>query len=90
MDNKLKQMIQKEQEFDLISEENMRLKEELKEYMYDSLCLRYEKARNAQMEADILKDRKDTGGIRQDHIVAIATRDKMRFYEILADAIGKK
>ncbi len=65
------------------------LKRKLKGYGYDSLCLRYTIARNAQMELELIEDKRNTGGMKQDKIRALAERDKMRFYEILNDLIGE-
>ena len=70
---------------------NMR-KEELKRlngYAYDSLCLRYTMARNAQMELELMEDKRITGGYKQDAVRARAERDKIRFYEILNDVMGE-
>jgi hypothetical protein len=68
-------------------------KEEFKKkamsYAYDSLCLRYTMARNAQMELELIEDKRITGGYKQDAIRARAERDKMRFYEILDDVMGE-
>ena len=68
-------------------------KEELKRlngYAYDSLCLRYTMARNAQMELELMEDKRITGGFKQDAVRKRAERDKMRFYEILDDIIGER
>lgn len=58
----------------------------LKGYAFDSLVLRYEKARDAQMRAEQIQERKDggDGGKAQRR----AERDKMRFIQILDDVIG--
>lgn len=58
--------------------------DKIKEYGYDSLCLRYNIARDAQAEWEIHHKRID-----QDHAYAMAKRDKMRFYDILNDLIGE-
>lgn len=56
----------------------------LRGYGYDSLCLRYNAARDAQAEYEILKKHTEpTQAWNQ------AKRDKMRFYEILHDLIGE-
>lgn len=60
-----------------------------KGYGYDSLCLRYQIARDAQMEFELLKDDKLTGGYREEQIRNRATRDKMRFCQILDNLIGE-
>lgn len=58
--------------------------DKIKEYGYDSLCLRYNIARDAQAEWEIHHHRID-----QDQAYAMAKRDKMRFYDILNDLIGE-
>ena len=58
-------------------------------YAYDSLCLRYTMARNAQMELELMEDKRITGGYKQDAIRSRAERDKIKFYEILNDVIGE-
>ena len=80
--DRLKSLIRKEQEYDLLLEKTI-------EYGFDSLCLRYEKARNAQMELEIKEDRRRTGGIKEEHIRSMADRDKMRFYTILRELLGE-
>ena len=60
-----------------------------KGYGYDSLCLRYQIARDAQMEFELLKDAKLTGGNREEQIKSRAERYKMRFFQILGDLIGE-
>lgn len=58
----------------------------LKGYAFDSLVLRYEKARDAQMRYEQIEERKKGGdGSRAK---ARADRDKMRFIQILDDVIG--
>lgn len=58
----------------------------LKGYAFDSLVLRYEKARDAQMRYEQIEERKEGGdGSRAK---ARADRDKMRFIQILDDVIG--
>ncbi len=61
------------------------LEKKLKGYGYDSLCLRYNIARDAQAryEANNLYDG-DMG-----RSMRMAQRDKMRFYQILDDLIGE-
>ena len=73
----LKEMMQKRE-----------LVKKVKGYGYDSLCLRYKMARDAQMQLELLEDKKLTGGMKQDGIRARANRDEMRFYEILNDLLG--
>lgn len=58
--------------------------DKIKEYGYDSLCLRYNIARDAQAEWEIHHKRID-----QEQAYKMATRDKMRFYDILNDLIGE-
>ena len=60
-----------------------------KGYGYDSLCLRYKMARDAQMQLELIEDKKLTGGMKQDGIRARANRDEMRFYEILNELLGE-
>ena len=60
----------------------------VKGYGYDSLCLRYNMARDAQMQLELMEDKRITGGMKQDAIRRRAERDKMRFYEIADDVIG--
>ena len=58
----------------------------LKGYAFDSLVLRYEKARDAQMRYEQIEEHKKGGdGSRAK---ARADRDKMRFIQILDDVIG--
>ena len=58
----------------------------LKGYAFDSLVLRYEKARDAQMRYEQIEERKKGGdGSRAK---SRADRDKMRFIQILDDVIG--
>ena len=80
--DRLKSLIQKEREYNFLLEKT-------REYGFDSLCLRYEKARNAQMELEIKEDRKRTGGMEEEHIRSMANRDKMRFYTILQELLGE-
>lgn len=74
----LKEMMQKRE-----------LIKKVKGYGYDSLCLRYKMARDAQMQFELMEDKKLTSGMKQDGIRARANRDEMRFYEILNDLIGE-
>lgn len=62
----------------------------VKGYGYDSLCLRYKMAREAQMQLELIEDKKLTGGMKQDAIRRIAERDKMRFYEIADELLGER
>lgn len=62
----------------------------VKGYGYDSLCLRYNMARDAQMQLELMEDKRITGGMKQDAIRRRAERDKMRFYEIADDLIGDR
>lgn len=56
----------------------------LKGYIYDSLVYRYMMARNAQTELEIKKE-----GITYEKAKSRADRDKMRFMQILDEAIGE-
>ena len=56
----------------------------LKGYIYDSLVFRYMKARNAEAELEMKKE-----GITYDKAKSRADRDKMRFMQILNEAIGE-
>ena len=60
-----------------------------KGYGYDSLCLRYNIARDAQMQLELMEDKKNSGGMKQDAIRRRAERDRMRFYEIADELIGE-
>lgn len=61
------------------------IEKKIKGYGYDSLCLRYNIARDAQARYEM------TNIYRHDPEKAmdIAKRDKLRFYEILNDLIGE-
>ena len=69
--------------------EKQELKLKMKGYGYDSLCLRYKMARDAQMQLELIEDKRITGGMKENKIRARAERDKMRFYEIVNDLIGE-
>lgn len=56
----------------------------LKGYIFDSLVFRYITARDAQAELEIKKE-----GITYETAKSRANRDKMRFIEILNEAIGE-
>ncbi len=58
--------------------------DKIKEYGYDSLCLRYNIARDAQAEWEIFHKHMDN-----ERAYKLAERDKMRFYNILTDLIGE-
>lgn len=58
-------------------------------YGFDSLCLRYQMARDAQAAFEISQDKRLTGGKKEEQIRSRATRDKMRFYQILDNLIGE-
>lgn len=71
-------------------------KEELNEvceqrlaYGFDSLVMRYEKARDAQARLEYEKSRKDGTMRDEDYFIRQATRDKMRFIQILNEIIGE-
>ena len=70
--------------------QKQKLIKKAKGYGYDSLCLRYKMARDAQMQLELLEDKKITGGMKQDAIRHRAERDKMKFYEIADDLIGER
>lgn len=61
------------------------IEKKLKGYGYDSLCLRYNIARDAQAEYEA--NNKYDGDY--DRSMRMAERDKMRFYQILSDLIGE-
>ena len=61
------------------------IEKKIKGYGYDSLCLRYNIARDAQAEYEIRYRRKDP-----EKAYEMAKRDKMRFYQILEDLIGER
>lgn len=61
------------------------IEKKIKGYGYDSLCLRYNIARDAQARLEMKTIHKDN----PDRALSLATRDKMRFYEILNDLIGE-
>lgn len=82
MSDKIKELITKSQDYDA-------LLIRAKGYGYDSLCLRYIIARNAQMQYEIEKDRHENGGFKIGQIKSLAERDKQRFFEILNDLIGE-
>ena len=52
--------------------------------LYDSICLRYNAARDAEAEFDIIHKH-----IEPEHAYALAKRDKKRFYELVNEAIGE-
>lgn len=60
------------------------IEKKTKGYGYDSLCLRYNIARDAQAEYEIRYKHKDP-----ENAYKMAERDKMRFYQILEDLIGE-
>ena len=60
------------------------IRDKVKEFGYDSLCLRYNIARDAQAEWEINHKRVDP-----ESAYKMATRDKLRFYDILNDLIGE-
>lgn len=59
---------------------------QMRGYAFDSLVMRYEKARDAQMRAEQIEERRSggDGGKAQRR----AERDKMRFIQILDEVIG--
>ena len=74
---------------DLEEMKKRELIKKIKGYGYDSLCLRYKMARDAQTQLELMEDKKLTGGMKQDGIRARANRDEMRFYEILNELLGE-
>ena len=82
MSDKIKELITKSQSYDALLIKT-------KGYGYDSLCLRYNMARDAQMRLELIEDERIAGGMKQDAIRRRAERDKMRFYEIADDLIGE-
>jgi hypothetical protein len=56
----------------------------LKGYMYDSLCLRYKIAREAQARYEVNTHHNGDMG----KAIEAAKKDEVRFYQILDDAIG--
>lgn len=61
------------------------IEKKIKGYGYDSLCLRYNIARDAQARYEMTNIYRDNPKRAMD----IAERDKLRFYEILNDLIGE-
>lgn len=61
------------------------IEKKIKGYGYDSLCLRYNIARDAQAQLEMQTIHKYS----PDKALSFAKRDKMRFYEILDDLIGE-
>ena len=61
------------------------LRKKIKGYGYDSLCLRYNIARDAQARYEARS--KYSGDLERS--MSMAERDKMRFYQILSDLIGE-
>jgi hypothetical protein len=97
MSESLKKMLQDARNWQNVEEELKKLNEplvaltaitqsgiHLKGYIFDSLAYRYIVARNAAMELDILRE-----GISYEKALSRATRDKVRFFEILREAIGE-
>lgn len=60
------------------------IEKKIKGYGYDSLCLRYNIARDAQAEYEIRYKHK-----APENAYKMAERDKLRFYQILEDLIGE-
>ena len=75
-----------------INEEIDKLKKEKIEYIYDSLCLRYKIAREAEMRGNIQERFKTDDKRTKNQIVSfeksLCERDCMRFYEILREGLG--
>lgn len=61
------------------------IEKKIKGYGYDSLCLRYNIARDAQAEYEIRFKK-----VEPSKAYDMAKRDKMRFYSILDDLIGER
>lgn len=64
------------------------LKAKVKEYGYDSLCLRYEKARKGQCEYEKYLARREGNLRKEEHAEDMMKRDCMRFYEILDELLN--
>ena len=58
-------------------------------YGFDSLVMRYEKARDAQARLEYEKSRKDGTMRDENYFVEQATRDKIRFIQVLNEIIGE-
>lgn len=67
--------------------DNATLRIQMKGYAFDSLVMRYEKARDAQMRAEQVEERREGGS--GDRAKSRAQRDKMRFIQILDEVIGE-
>lgn len=61
------------------------IEKKIKGYGYDSLCLRYNIARDAQARHEMTTIYRDN----PERAIKDAKRDKLRFYEILNDLIGE-
>ena len=66
------------------------LKAKVKEYGYDSLCLRYEKARKSQYEYEKYLARQEGNFNKEVNAENMMKRDCMRFYEILDELLNGK
>ena len=66
-------------------EEIAKIEKKIKGCGYDSLCLRYNIARDAQARAEA----HSIYQLNPEKSYKMAERDKMRFYEILNDLIGE-
>ena len=72
---------------DLFDDTIKQKNEKIKEYIYDSLCLRYNIARDGQMREELLSAKSSK---EEDNIIKLAKRDKLRFYEILQDLMSEE
>lgn len=68
-----------------MTEENAKIEKKLKGYGYDSLCLRYSIARDAQARAEALTIYQHD----PERSYIVAKMEKLKFYEILDDLIGE-
>lgn len=61
----------------------------VKGFGYDSLCLRYQIARDAQARLEYEENRKDSPSRDYRYYKDRANRDELRFYEILDGLLGE-
>lgn len=61
------------------------MRKKIKEYGYDSLCLRYKNARDAQAEYEA----KVLNKISLNQAIMNARKDESKFFSILTDLIGE-
>ena len=65
------------------------IEKKIKGYGYDSLCLRYRLAREAQAKAEFIENRREGDCHELSYYTAMAKRDCVRFCQILDDLIGE-